>query len=212
MKLFLNIYLILTVSLLAEKTGEVSGILPLPISKETTVPSGKYRGKISGKVAPTPTVLGAVWLTKEGLTAPVKSPKITIAQQNYQFSQHLTIVPKGTVIEFPNKDPDYHNIYSLSKTKRFDIGRYKSDQNPVPSVTFDKVGFVRLSCEIHDHMNASIIVVDTPFYTTTDTSGKFNLSGIPAGTYTLHAQVDKKTDWTMSVTITPNKTLNIEFP
>lgn len=188
------------------------GTLPLPENKKTKVPTGKYRGKISGKVVAAPPVVGAVWLTKKGLSAPAISTKITLAQQNYQFSQYLVIVPKGVTIEFPNKDPDYHNIYSLSKTKRFDIGRYTANQTPVPSVTFDKVGFVRLSCEIHDHMNANIIVVDSPYYATTDTAGRFKLSNIPAGKYTLHGQVDKKTDWAMPVTITVGESLNIKFP
>lgn len=212
MKLFLTIYLTLAFTLLTKGAGGVSGTLPLPKNKQAQVPIGKYRGKISGKVEVSPAVIGAVWLTKAGISAPPNPPKVTLAQQGYQFSKFLVVVPKGTIIEFPNRDPDYHNVYSLSKTERFDIGRYKANQTPVPSVTFDKAGYVKLRCEIHDHMNANIIVVDSPFYTTTDQSGKFTLSKIPAGEYTLHGQVDKKNKWQMPVTITTGKTLNIKFP
>ena len=77
--------------------------------------------------------------------------------------------------------------------------------------TFDKAGLVRLQCEIHDHMKAVILVVDSRYFTTTDAAGKFTLSGLPPGTYTVHAQFDEKAKWSTSVTISPGKTTAADF-
>jgi len=172
----------------------------------------KYRGKISGKVAPRPSTIAAVWLTSPTLSAPAKPKPVILAQKNYQFSKSLIVIPKGTTVTFPNNDPDYHNIYSLSKTKRFDLGRYKAMENPAPKVLFDKLGFVALRCEIHDHMNANVIVVDSPYAITTDASGKFILKNVPPGDYTIHAQIDRKTSWKVPVQVRAKKTSKILFP
>ena len=212
MRLFFLFYALGIVNLFAEGSGTITGTVPLSESKKLDVPVGKYRGKISGKVDPSPAVVAAVWLESDRISAPKKPPEVTIAQQNYQFSQYLVIIPKGGKIFFPNKDPDYHNIYSLSKTKRFDLGRYKSSETPFPSVVFDKVGFVRLNCEIHDHMKANVVVVDSPYYGTTNQLGRFSLKNIPAGDYILHAQMDRKTKWQMPIKVLAGKTLKINFP
>ncbi len=83
--------------------------------------------------------------------------------------------------------------------------------DPAPAATFDKAGLVRLQCEIHDHMKAVILVVDSRYFTTTDAAGKFTLSGLPPGTYTVHAQFDEKAKWSTSVTISPGKTTAADF-
>jgi len=102
-------------------------------------------------------------------------------------------------------------VYSLSKTKRFDIGRYKKGETPIPKVKFDKTGFIALRCEIHDHMKANIVVVDSPYYTTTDLTGNFSMKNVPAGEYTLHAQVDKKTTWKATIEVKGGRALQIKF-
>jgi Carboxypeptidase regulatory-like domain len=121
------------------------------------------------------------------------------------------VVPRCTTVEFPNNDNDYHNIYSLSRAKRFDVGRYKKSEAPPPVVTFDVAGFVRLKCEIHDHMKAAVLVVNSPWFTVTDPAGEFTLSGLPPGNYTLRAQFDEKTQWSATVTITAGKSATVNF-
>ena len=199
-------------NLSAKELGGVSGVVSLPEGKAVPIPIAKYRGKISGKVSSAPAVIAAVWLESDKISAPKASLTVTLTQTNYQFSEHLIVIPKGSTLLFPNNDPDYHNIYSLSKTKRFDLGRYKSNEKPIPRVTFDKAGYVRLLCEIHDHMNANVIVVDSPYYGTTDASGRFKIENVPAGDYTLHAQVDRKTAWKMAVKIEDSKIVKVNFP
>ena len=144
-------------------------------------------------------------------SAPKTPTNVTLSQKNYQFAKHLIIISKGATDFFPNEDPDYHNIYSLSKPKRFDVGRYKKGETPLPHVTFDKPGYIRLNCEIHSHMNANIIVADSPYITTTDSNGKFTLNNIPPGQYTLHAQMDSKTKWQASIIVAANQVTPVQF-
>src|SRR5207248_11305232 len=96
----------------------------------------------------------------------------------------------GTRVEFPNLDDTYHNIFSYSPTKRFDLGRYRPEERPIPSVVFDKPGLVTLRCDIHEHMRGLILVLSTPYFVMTDTAGRFRLVKLPAGTYQLTECID----------------------
>lgn len=198
-------WILASAALPAAETGTLTGTVPLPARRTGRIAIEKYTGTISGKVGPAPPVAAAVWLEGPGLTAPANPPRVSFSQKGYQFTRSLLVVPRGTVVEFPNEDPDYHNIFSLSRTLRFDLGRYKKNETPPPSATFDKPGLVRLQCEIHEHMKALVRVVDSPHFTTSDSAGKFTLAGVPAGTYTLHAQVDEKTQWRATVTVHPRR-------
>jgi plastocyanin len=189
----------------AAETGTLTGVVPLPARRTGRIAIEKYSGSISGKVGPAPPVVAAVWLEGPGLAAPARPPRVSFSQKGYQFTRSLLVVPRGTVVEFPNEDPDYHNIFSLSRTLRFDLGRYKKSETPPPSATFDRPGLVRLQCEIHEHMKALVRVVDSPHFTTSDAAGKFTLAGVPAGTYTLHAQADEKNLWRSTVTVLPRR-------
>jgi len=83
---------------------------------------------------------------------------------------------------------------------------------PIPQVTFNKTGYLNLNCEIHNHMKANIIVVDSPYFTTTSDSGRFKLSNIPSGEYTIHAQLDAKTKWKTAITVKANQITSAQFP
>ncbi len=193
--------------------GTVTGTVIFPKTKSSKrIAVEKYTGKISGKVAKPPAPVAGVWLSKKGLTAPAKPTAQSLDQKNYQFGKSLIVVAKGTSVSFPNKDQDYHNIYSLSKTKRFDLGRYRKNEKPAPSVVFDKPGLVELRCEIHEHMQARLLVVDSPYFAPTDEKGHFKITGIPAGTYTLNAQLDRKKKWSTTVTITAKGTTTVTLP
>lgn len=198
-------------ALASPATGTVSGVVPIPIRPAIRIPVEKYAGSISGKVGTAPPLIAGVWLEKSGLSAPATPQVVSFSQQKYQFNKSLLVIPKGTTVEFPNEDADYHNIFSVSKTKKFEVGRYKKDRTPVPNVTFDTAGFVRLQCEIHNHMNAVVLVVDSPYFSTTDTTGKFILSGVPAGTYTLRAQLDEKTQWSSIIQVLSGQTVSATF-
>jgi plastocyanin len=106
-------------------------------------------------------------------------------QRNETFVPHVLAITTGTTVDFPNSDPFYHNVFSLSKTQRFDLGRYASGRSR--SVRFDRPGFVRVFCEIHSHMNAFIIVFGHPFFALTDGDGRYRIENVPPGTYNVVA-------------------------
>lgn len=195
----------------AAPTGSVTGKIPLPARPRGRIAMEKYTGTISGKVAAPAEPRAGVWLEGPGSSAGAKPPKISLPQEGYQFVHSLVVVPLHTTVEFPNNDGDFHNVYSLSRTRPFDAGRYKKSENPAPTVTFDKPGLVRLQCEIHDHMKAIILVVDSRWHTVTDAAGNFSLAGVPPGNYTLHAQFDEKAKWSLPVTITAGQAVTADF-
>jgi plastocyanin len=102
-------------------------------------------------------------------------------QRNESFVPHVLAVTAGTVVDFLNSDPTYHNVFSLSRTKSFDLGRYPTGQSK--PVRFDRPGIVRVFCDIHSHMSAYILVFGHRFFALTDESGRFRIDGVPPGVY-----------------------------
>ena len=195
----------------APQTGAVTGTVPQKARPQGRIAVEKYTGTISGKVAKPAPPRAGVWIEGPGVRANQSSTPLVMAQEGYQFAQSLMVVPRGATVAFPNNDNDYHDIYSLSRGNKFNVNRYKKGENPVPVAVFKNPGFVLLNCEIHEHMKAAILVVDSPWYGVTDTNGKFTLKGIPAGTYTLRAQLDKETQWSVPVLIVAGKTITADF-
>ena len=106
-------------------------------------------------------------------------------QRNETFVPHLLAITTGTTVDFPNSDRIYHNVFSLSKTKTFDLGRYAAGRSQ--SVRFDRPGIVRVFCDIHSHMNAFILVFNHRFFAVTDADGRYHIDDIPPGTYNVVA-------------------------
>jgi plastocyanin len=104
-------------------------------------------------------------------------------QKNETFVPFVLAVTVGSTVDFPNSDRFYHNVFSLSKAKRFDLGRYPRGQSR--SVRFDQPGVVRVFCEIHSHMSAFILVFAHRYFATTDAEGRYRIEGVPPGDYTL---------------------------
>jgi plastocyanin len=122
-------------------------------------------------------------------------------QKNEAFYPYVLAVQAGTTVSFPNNDRTYHNVFSLSKAKRFDLGRYPRGQ--VKTVTFDRPGVVRVFCDIHSHMSAFILVFTHPFFTTSDVDGRYRIPGLPPGTYTLAVWTDGAVRETRKVEVPP---------
>lgn len=104
-------------------------------------------------------------------------------QHNERFVPHILAITAGTWVDFPNDDRIFHNVFSLSKTKEFNLGRYP--QGHSKSVQFDQPGVVRVFCEIHSHMSAFILVFAHRFFALTDDESRYRIDGVPPGTYTL---------------------------
>ncbi len=115
--------------------------------------------------------------------SPTKKTKSAIIQRDREFNPYLTIIQTGTAIEFPNRDPFKHHVYSFSQPKMFEIKLYAG--KPAKPVVFDKPGVVALGCNIHDWMEAYVLVVDTPYFGKTGQDGRAHLDNIPEGVYRL---------------------------
>jgi hemoglobin len=138
---------------------------------------------INGKA---PDGLGVVMLFPKSGGGKKRTPKArVIEQRNKEFAPHVMAVPVGSTISFPNFDPIYHNVFSLSKPKSFDLGLYKSGETR--EVKVDKPGIIRLGCNLHAAMSAYLVVVDAPNYVIPGADGKFEFKSLAPGKYKLQA-------------------------
>lgn len=111
--------------------------------------------------------------------------KYVISTRKKQFEPRALAVPVGAEVDFPNYDSIFHNIFSVSKPNNFDLGLYKGGTSK--SKAFSNPGVVKVFCNVHPHMTATIVVSGSPYFTVSDSSGKFSLGTVPSGVYTLHA-------------------------
>jgi len=111
----------------------------------------------------------------------LKTEKAVMDQQDLRFLPHVLPVVVGTSVEFANNDKTFHNVFSPSEAKKFDLGLYSPGRRR--SVTFDKSGLVRILCHVHPHMEAYIVVKEHPYFAVTDKRGNYELSGVPLGKY-----------------------------
>jgi hypothetical protein len=112
----------------------------------------------------------------------------TLLQKNRTFSPHLQVIPIGSVVQFPNADPFFHNVFSLYEGKRFNLGLYEAGSSK--SVTFSHKGVSYIFCNIHPEMSAVVLTLATPLYAIADANGSFDLRNIPPGDYTLHLWIE----------------------
>jgi plastocyanin len=130
-------------------------------------------------------------------------------QRNESFVPHVLAITTGTTVDFPNSDRFYHNVFSLSKTKSFDLGRYAAGHSR--PVKFDRPGIVRVFCDIHSHMNAFILVFSHPFFTLTDKEGRYHIDNVPPGTYNVIAWNEGDSSPASPVTVPDGGTAELDF-
>jgi len=189
----------------------VEGRVTLPKGPPAPVMNKRYGiVAFAGVLSPFPPV--AVIYLEGAFPKPTSQPTAQMIQKDLMFSPNILPIQVGTRVSFPNLDDTYHNIFSYSPAKRFDLGRYRSDERPIPSEVFDVAGLVTLRCDIHEHMRALILVLDTPHFVVSDTEGRYRLDGLPAGRYVLKAWLDSKTTLERPVELQSGTTLHAEFP
>lgn len=165
----------------ASAGSEVSGEIRLVQGKP-----GKYVKDASGAV---------VWLVPLDKLEPVRfdasRKTYRMVQHHKQFEPHLLVVPVGSVVVFPNLDPWFHNVFSLYRGKRFDLGLYEAGSQK--EVRFDRPGASYIFCNIHPEMMAVVLAVDTRFYAVSDKLGRWTIPYVPAGRYRLHVWYENAT-------------------
>lgn len=180
-------------------------LLPLPAGAQAA--GGTIRGRVElhrppaeGGVRPNAAALGmpahhgradrrrsVVYLetAPRGAFEVRENTRAVIDQRNESFVPRVLAIVAGTTVDFPNSDVTYHNVFSFSKPRSFDLGRYPAGRSR--SVRFDQPGIVRVFCDIHSHMTAHILVFAHRFFAVTDDEGRFRIGDVPAGVYTLVA-------------------------
>ncbi|MCC7125937.1 MAG: hypothetical protein IT178_13885 [Acidobacteria bacterium] len=125
--------------------------------------------------------------------------RVSMDQHNERFVPHVLAVMVGSLVDFPNSDRTFHNVFSLSRAKRFDLGRYAGGRSK--SVRMDRTGVVRVFCDIHSHMNAFVLVFAHPFFNVTEPDGRYELPNVPPGTYTVVGWYEGEPRVTRQITV-----------
>lgn len=140
---------------------------------------------------------------------PTQTRKPAMVQRGEQFVPHVLAVLQGSTVGFPNEDEVFHNVFSLSGTRTFDLPKYPAGSSR--SVTFPRAGVVNVFCHIHSDMSAVILVRDNPYFVSPDTTGNFSLEAIPPGDYILVVWHERIKPVTRSVKIVSGQTATVSF-
>ena len=136
-----------------------------------------------------------VWLTPIDGVRPVRAsaeePRYRLVQHNKRFEPSLLVVPVGSVVDFPNEDPWFHNVFSLYRGKRFDLGLYQAGAHK--SVRFDRIGPSYLFCNIHPQMTGVVLAVDSDLFAISDKNGRYAIAGAMPGKYVMHVWYENAT-------------------
>lgn len=171
--------------------GSIRGSIRVPAPPAPDVTFRPYAGRASSLPAPTRPARGLpsdavvyVEALPAGASEPAVPPRPQLAQRGQSFEPRVVVVSAGDEVEFPNFDPIYHNVFSVSPARRFDLGKYPRGQSR--SVRFPKAGLVNVFCDIHADMAAFILVTPNRAWTRGTADGRFELDGLPAGRYRVH--------------------------
>lgn len=170
-------------------TGRVEGVVR--VGKALSARRPRFRiysdpGAVAKAPPPDLPVANVVVYLEGAPAAATRGPRTaSIEQRNERFLPRVLPVLVGATVAFPNLDPIFHNVFSLSAAKTFDLGRYPRGASR--SVTFDRPGVVQVFCHIHSDMSAVVLVLDTPAFAVPDRDGRYRIDGVPPGEYTLVA-------------------------
>src|SRR5579862_9169710 len=151
----------------------------------------RLRLEFSSRIAKHAAPAAVLWLKPLDQTPPAQAEPdhtYTLVQKNRMFNPHLLVIPVGSIVQFPNADPFFHNVFSLFDGKRFDLGLYEAGSTK--SVTFSREGVSYIFCNIHPQMSAVILTLSTSLSATADKSGSFQLPNVPPGDYELHLWIE----------------------
>lgn len=144
-----------------------------------------------------------------GENGPPPDEVVRTTQRDANFDPHVLTVPVGTTVLWPNEDDIFHNVFSMSDAKEFDLGYYKKER--VPQVKFDKVGRVDVFCAIHTKMHCIILVVPNRYFAVADAKGRFTIKGLPPGTYKLRAWHERLPGQTKEIVVPAEGDATVEF-
>jgi plastocyanin len=148
-----------------------------------------------------------VWV--EGPKVKPRPSAATIVMKGKTFLPHVVVVPVGGTVEFPNQDPVFHNVFSVSGENRFDLDLYKRPKSGTQ--TFQSPGLVRVYCNIHPQMSAIVLVRDNPFWTRAAADGAFVIPDVPPGAWVVKAWHERSGETSRTLTVPEEGTLDVAF-
>ncbi len=136
--------------------------------------------------------------------------KATVVQKDATFEPRVRPVAVGTTVVWPNEDDIYHNVFSMSEPREFNLGLYSAEDEP-PAITFDKLGRVDVFCSIHTKMHCIVLVLPNPWFALSDAKGRFVIRDVPPGTYKLRAWHERLPSATQEVTVPVEGEVRVDF-
>ena len=198
--------------LAAPATGRIEGFVRLTTAGVRPVPSGVYPSRrVAAPVASNNSEIGNVIVfVKDAPGRPTLTPmRASISQKEEAFVPRVVAITSGSMVEFPNFDPYFHNVFSLSRSATFDLGRFPRGDSRVRK--FTAPGLVKVYCHIHSHMSASIMEFDHDLFTIPDAEGWFALDGITPGNYRLSAWHERIGESIQPIKVDPGGLARVEF-
>jgi len=194
----------------AQEAGSVRGRVSIGIPITAKRGTSTYSRSVpTVALAPESELRHVVVYVKDAPKTAVAPMRAEIRQRNENFVPRLVAVTVGSTVDFPNDDPIYHNVFSLSRAKTFDLGRFP--QGKSRSELFDKPGVVKVFCQIHSHMSATVMVFDHRWFEVPDQQGMFDLPGVPPGMHQVTAFHERLGDTTQQVRIEPGRATTVDF-
>ena len=191
--------------------GRIEGVVRLGIPQRAALPSGAYAARAVTRPAlragTTSDVV--VFIRDAPAGGPLPVTHTSIVQQDESFEPRVVAITRGSSIDFPNADPFFHNVFSLSSGAVFDLGRYKRGDSRTR--VFTHPGLVKVYCHVHSQMSASILVLDNAYFTRPRGDGKFALDDLPAGGFRISAWQERLGETVTSVVVKPGQTTHVEF-
>jgi plastocyanin len=192
-------------------SGRITGIVHLIAPGGTPLRSGAYPTRqVNPKTPAAAEIANVVVFVKNAPVEPtLPVARTAIAQRDEAFVPRVSAVTRGSIVEFPNFDGYFHNVFSLSRGATFDLGRFrKGEKRERP---FARSGVVKVYCHIHSEMSATILVFDHRLYTTPAANGTFTIDTVPPGTYQLSAWHERIGETTKTIQVATGHAASVEF-
>jgi len=195
----------------ARAYGRITGVVHLVALTGTPLRSGAYPSRQVNRKTPDAAEISNVVVFVKDAPADPELPitRASISQRDESFVPRVTAITRGSTVEFPNFDPYFHNVFSLSRALSFDLGRFRKGEKR--ERTFPRAGVIKVYCHIHSEMAATILVFEHRLYTTPVTDGSFAIDAVPPGTYQLSAWHERIGETTQPLKVVAGEDASVEF-